>query len=151
MSTSPTHSSVDEKKQKKQDAARVRPEDRETIAPVGGVKQERLIENGTGEDEDSSLNIQISERSMSWPRTAVLLYVSTSELRWEGQAAQGCELASIVAASATTDQTRRAGSLLLRTVASGGRLESGSFFGSVSCANPGARFALQVHRVCRPR
>jgi hypothetical protein len=111
MSTSPTHSSVDEKKHKKQEAARVRPEDRETIAPVGGVKQERLIENGTGEDEDSSLNIQISERSMSWPRTAVLLYVSTSELRWEGQAAQGCELAPIVAASesATTDQTRESG------------------------------------------
>lgn len=69
MSTSPTSSSLDEKKKKQ---LAVRPEDRETIAPVGGVKEERLIEDGP-DDEDSSLNVQISERSMSWPRTAVLL------------------------------------------------------------------------------
>lgn len=66
MSYSPTD---DASLEKKKVGPHVRP-DAETIVP-DGVKKVRHVE--TGDDEDSSLNVQISERSMSWQRTAVLL------------------------------------------------------------------------------
>lgn len=66
MSYSPTD---DASLEKKKVGPHVRP-DAETIVP-DGVKKVRHVE--TDDDEDSSLNVQISERSMSWQRTAVLL------------------------------------------------------------------------------
>lgn len=63
MSTSPAASSLEHEQEKVK---------RETIVP-DGVKQtvSRHVEDGDG--ADSSLNVQISERQMSWQRTAVLL------------------------------------------------------------------------------